>query len=101
MEISDSKEPNTIRHRPAILAGVEFAQLQMNRGERVLVGHGPDSIYRRLKPGIDRCIALGYLESPEAVERDSSHSRRPGPVQGECRNTHDGYHEQLDGGGAV
>jgi hypothetical protein len=61
MEISGSKDPSTIRHRPPILAGVEFAQLEHNRGQRVLVGHGPHSIYCCLKASIDRCVALGFI----------------------------------------
>jgi hypothetical protein len=62
MEIDANKDPRTIRHRLPILAGVEFAQLERKNGERVLVGHGPDSIYRQLKRSIDRCIDLGFIE---------------------------------------
>jgi hypothetical protein len=61
MEISASKEPSTMQHRPPILAGVEFAQLEHNRGQRVLIGHGPHSIYRCLKSNIERCVALGLI----------------------------------------
>ena len=61
MEIDANKDPRTIRNRQPILAGVEFAQLERKHGERVLVGHGPDSIYRRLQQRIDRCIALGLI----------------------------------------
>lgn len=62
MEIDANQDPRTIRHRQPILAGVEFAQLERKNGERVLVGHGPDSIYRQLKRSIERCLTLGVLE---------------------------------------
>jgi hypothetical protein len=61
MEIGANKDPCTIRHRQPILAGVEFAQLEWKGGERILVGHGPNSIYRRLPQSIDRCVALGFI----------------------------------------
>jgi hypothetical protein len=62
MEIDANEDLRTIRHREPVLAGVEFAQLERKNGERVLVGHGPDSIYRQLNRSIDRCIGLGFLE---------------------------------------
>ena len=61
MEIADSKDVSTIQHRPPVLAGVEFAQLEYVGGQRVLVGHGPHSIYSCLKSSIDRCLRLGFL----------------------------------------
>jgi hypothetical protein len=61
--IDANKDPGTIRHQEPILTGVEFIQLERKKGERVLVGHGPNSIYRQLNRSIDRCIALGFLES--------------------------------------
>jgi len=40
---------NTIGHRPPILAGVEFFQSERENGNRILTGHGPHSVYLRLR----------------------------------------------------
>jgi hypothetical protein len=61
MEIDANEDPKTIRHREPVLAGVEFAQLPLKDRERILVGHGPDSIYRRVPQSIGRCIDLGFI----------------------------------------
>jgi hypothetical protein len=45
-EIGENKDTQTIRCRPPYLAGVEFSQLKRDPAnrEKVLIGHGPDSI---------------------------------------------------------
>lgn len=49
MEVSANGDPNTIRSCPPILAGVEFAQTERENHERILTGHGLDSIYVRIR----------------------------------------------------
>lgn len=45
---------NTIRYRFPVLAGVEFHQSSREGRERVLTGHGPVSIYRRVRDTLKR-----------------------------------------------
>jgi hypothetical protein len=52
MEIDSNGDPNTIGHRPPILAGVEFSQSSPENGERTLTGHGPHSIYIRMRQAL-------------------------------------------------
>jgi hypothetical protein len=51
MEADESKEISTIGHRFPVLAGVEFSELDrdLSKRERILVGHGIKSIYRKLR----------------------------------------------------
>jgi hypothetical protein len=51
MEADASKEISTIGHRFPVLAGVEFSELErdLSKRERILVGHGIKSIYRKLR----------------------------------------------------
>jgi len=58
MEVDPNEYPHSVRHRPPILTGVEFAQFEPDRGERVLIGHGPNSIYIRLKHALKQHVAL-------------------------------------------
>jgi hypothetical protein len=42
-------DPDTIRHEAPILAGISFYQSAIENGERVITGHGYDSIYSRVR----------------------------------------------------
>jgi hypothetical protein len=52
MEIDPSGDQRTISHRAPILAGVEFAQSSWENGERILTGHGPQSINACLRQAL-------------------------------------------------
>jgi hypothetical protein len=53
MEVDANGDPNTIRARSPILAGVEFSQAKLENRERILTGHGFHSIYVRLKQSLN------------------------------------------------
>jgi len=54
MEIDPSGDPRTIGHRPPVLAGIEFSQSGWKNGERILTGHGLDSILGPLRETLKR-----------------------------------------------
>lgn len=49
LSIDPDGDPKTIRHEAPILAGVSFYQSEIENGERVITGHGYDSIYSRVR----------------------------------------------------
>lgn len=49
LSIDLSGDTKTIRHEAPILAGVSFYQSEIENGERVITGHGYDSIYSRVR----------------------------------------------------
>lgn len=49
LSIDPNADPKTIRHEAPILAGVSFYQSEIEKGERVITGHGYDSIYSRVR----------------------------------------------------
>jgi hypothetical protein len=49
LSIDPNGDPKTIRHEAPILAGVSFYQSEIENGERVITGHGYDSIYSRVR----------------------------------------------------
>jgi hypothetical protein len=46
---TEGEDMNTLRHEPPILAGVSFHESDVEDNERVITGHGYDSIYTRLR----------------------------------------------------
>lgn len=50
-----------IRHRSPVLAGVEFAQSGWGNRERILTGHGPRSIYARLRQALSERSILSIV----------------------------------------
>ena len=52
LSIDPNRDPKTIRHESPILAGVSFYQSEIEDGERVITGHGYDSIYSRVRQAL-------------------------------------------------
>jgi hypothetical protein len=49
LSIDPNGDTKTIRHEAPILAGVSFYQSEIENGERIITGHGYDSIYSRVR----------------------------------------------------
>lgn len=49
LSIDPNSDTKTIRHEAPLLAGVSFYQSEIENGERVITGHGYDSIYSRVR----------------------------------------------------
>src|SRR5688572_22117333 len=49
LSIDANGDPKSIRHEAPILAGISFYQSEIENGERVIAGHGYDSIYSRVR----------------------------------------------------
>ena len=49
LSIDPSGDPKTIRHEAPLLAGVSFYQSEITNGQRIITGHGYDSIYSRVR----------------------------------------------------
>ena len=52
MEVDATGDLNTLGHRPPLLTGVQFAQSERENGERVLTGHGFNSIGPNLRENL-------------------------------------------------
>jgi hypothetical protein len=48
----ENEDPKTIRHEAPILAGVSFYQSVIEKGARIITGHGYESIYSRLREAL-------------------------------------------------
>jgi hypothetical protein len=49
LSIDPNGDPKTIRHEAPLLAGVSFYQSEIKNGERIITGHGYDSIYSHVR----------------------------------------------------